>query len=321
MNALKVISSLTLLLVLISCGNSYDGETIEAQGTIEATNVLVSSKVNGEILSVLKDEGDYITAGDTVMLIDREIYELQLAAALAVMQGAEAQYLLLKTGAREEDINQSEELLKQAEINFELANKDFKRMKNLYESKAITQKQFDDAKARYDVSQAQLRSAKENFSKISNYARPEELKQAEANLNRAIANVNLIKKSIRECYVTSPISGFIVKTFIEEGETATAMSSLFYVSDLSKIEMTIYISETELAKVKLNQQAEITTDTYPDKNYEGRVSYISPEAEFTPKNIQTKEERTKLVFAVKIKIGNNDFELKDGMPADAVIYL
>ncbi len=321
MNALKVISSLSLLLILISCGNNYDGETIEAQGTIEATNVLVSSKVNGEILSVLKDEGEFITVGDTVMIIDKEIYELRLAEASAMMDGAEAQYLLLKTGAREEDINQSKELLRQAEINFELAKKDFERMKNLYESKAITQKQFDDAKARYDVSQTQLRSAKENLSKISNYARPEELKQAEANLNRAIANVNLIKKSIRECYVTSPIGGFVVKTFIEKGETATAMSSLFYVSDLSKIEMTIYISETELARVKLNQQVDITTDTYPDKNYEGRVSYISPEAEFTPKNIQTKEERTKLVFAVKIKIGNNDFELKDGMPADAVIYL
>ena len=99
------------------------------------------------------------------------------------------------------------------------------------------------------------------------------------------------------------------------------MSSLFKVSDLSKIDLIIYVSEEELGKVKLGQKADITTDSYPDKMYEGKVIYISPEAEFTPKNIQTKDERTKLVFAVKIRTNNPDFQLKSGMPADAVIHL
>lgn len=321
MKALKSICTFILLLILSSCSNNGGENTIEAQGTIEATNILVSSKVSGEILTILKEEGELISPEDTVIIIDKEIYELRLAEAEAVMNVAEAQYKLLKTGAREEDKRQSEEILKQAEINFENAKKDFERFSNLIESKSITQKQFDDAKARFEIAQAQLKSAEENFKKISNFARPEELMQAEANLNRTIANVNLIKKSLKDCYVTSPIGGFIVKTFIEEGEITTTMSSLFSVSDLSKIEMTVYVSETELAKVKLNQTVEIATDSYPDKKYAGRISYISPEAEFTPKNIQTKEERTKLVFAVKIKIDNPNFELKDGMPADAVIHL
>ena len=99
------------------------------------------------------------------------------------------------------------------------------------------------------------------------------------------------------------------------------MSSLFQVADLGSVELVIYVSETELGKVKLGQNAEIYIDTYPDKTYQGRVTYISPEAEFTPKNIQTQEERTKLVFSVKIKIDNPEFELKDGMPADAQINL
>jgi len=211
--------------------------------------------------------------------------------------------------------------MKQAEINLDLAKKDYGRMKNLFESKTITQKQFEDVKAGYEIAQTQMKLAEQNFKKISNLARPEEIKQAEANLNRTIANVNLIKKSVKDCFVTTPISGFIVSKFIEEGETVAQMSSLFQVADLSEIEMTIYVSETDMGKIKLNQSADISTDTYPDKNYSGRVSYISPEAEFTPKNIQTKEERTKLVFAVKIKIDNPDLELKDGMPADAVIKL
>jgi HlyD family secretion protein len=99
------------------------------------------------------------------------------------------------------------------------------------------------------------------------------------------------------------------------------MSSLLKISDLLKVKLLIYVSEEELGKVKLGQKADVTTDSYNGKKYEGKVIYISPEAEFTPKNIQTKDERTKLVFAVKIEIPNPNFELKPGMPADAVVHL
>ena len=119
--------------------------------------------------------------------------------------------------------------------------------------------------------------------------------------------------------MTSPSSGFITKKFLEEGETVGMMSSLFQVADLNSVELVIYVSETELGKVQLGQTAKISVDTFPDKSFDGKVTYISPEAEFTPKNIQTQEERTKLVYAVKIKVDNPDFELKDGMPADASI--
>jgi len=309
-----------LFFILIGC-NGNDESRIEASGNIEATNIIVSSQVSGKVIQVLKDEGTRVNNGDTVIIIDTETYELKLAEAMATQDFAQAQYNLLKKGARDEDINQAEENLNQAQISFELAEKDKQRMENLYESKSITKKQFDDAIANYDISLAKLNSAKENFQKIKNLSRPAELLQAKANLDKALANVNLIQKNLSDCYVTSPSSGFITKKFIEAGETAGMMSSLFQVADLSSVELVIYIPETELGKIKLNQQAEISVDTFPEKNFEGKVIYISPEAEFTPKNIQTQEERTKLVFAVKIKIDNPDFELKDGMPADAVIIL
>jgi len=309
-----------LFFILIGC-NGNDEDRIEASGNIEATNIIVSSQVSGKVIRVLKDEGTRVNNGDTVIIIDTETYELKLAEAMATQDFAQAQYNLLKKGARDEDINQAEENLNQAQISFELAEKDKQRMENLYESKSITKKQFDDAIANYDISLAKLNSAKENFQKVKNLSRPEELMQAKANLDKALANVNLIKKNLSDCYVTSPSSGFITKKFIEAGETAGMMSSLFQVADLSSVELVIYIPETELGKIKLNQQAEISVDTFPEKSFEGKVIYISPEAEFTPKNIQTQEERTKLVFAVKIKIDNPDFELKDGMPADAVIIL
>ena len=310
-----------VLFSLISGCNSNDEGSIKASGNIEATNIVVSSQVSGKIIQILKDEGTRINKGDTVITIDTETYEFKLAEANASLEYAEAQYQLLRKGARDEDINQAEENFKQAQIAFDMAEKDKGRMENLYNSKSITKKQYDDAVANYDIALAKLNSSKENLQKVKNLSRPEELRQAEANLNKTKANLNLIRKNLNDCYVTTPSSGFITKKFVEQGETVGTMSSLFQVADLSSVELVIYIPETELGKIKLNQNADIKVDTYPEKTFKGIVVYISPQAEFTPKNIQTEEERTKLVFAVKIKIENPDFELKDGMPADAVINL
>ena len=212
-------------------------------------------------------------------------------------------------------------MLNQAKSNFDQSKKDKDRFEKLYNSQVITKKQLEDISTKYDISQAQLNSAKENLKKIKNIARPEEISQAKSNYEKAEAAVALINKSRNDCFVTSPINGYIVKSFVEKGESLSMLSSLFKVSDLSVVELVVYVSEEDLGKVKLGQTAEVSTDTYKDKTYEGKVIYISPEAEFTPKNIQTKDERTKLVFAVKVEIPNPDSELKAGMPADAVIKL
>lgn len=155
--------------------------------------------------------------------------------------------------------------------------------------------------------------------KIQNISRPEELKQAKANVERLKANVDLIKKSLNDCFITAPISGIVVKKFLEAGETVTNLSSLIKISDLSQVELTVYVNEKDLPKIKLSQPVDVKVDAYPEKTYKGKIIFISPEAEFTPKNIQTKEERTKLVFAVKVKIDNPEYELKSGIPADAFI--
>lgn len=318
----KLMSSVFVLVTLLLSGcNGGNNNSIKASGNIEANNIIVSSQVSGKIMQILKYEGAEVGQGDTVIIIDPETYLLRLQEALAAKEATEAQYSLMIKGARKEDVKQAEENLKQVQVSLNLAEKDKLRMENLYESKTITKKQYDDALANYEIALARFNSAKENFEKVKNLSRPEELKQAEANLNRAVANVNLLQKNLNDCFVTSPSTGFITNNFVDIGETAGIMSSLFQVTDLSSVELVIYVPETELGKVQLGQKADITVDTYPDKSFNGKVIYISPQAEFTPKNIQTQEERTKLVFAVKIKIDNPDYELKDGMPADAVITL
>lgn len=319
MKNLIILPGLLLLLLSAGCSDNNRLESIEASGTIESTDIIVSSKTSGNILSVELNEGERVNKGDTIMIIDHEQLDIQLLQALAAKEAAEAQLKLMLQGARGEDILQAEQNLRQAEVNFNIAQKDKLRMQNLYDSRSITKKQLEDAVARYELMKAQYKAAQENYKKVKNFFRPEEIDQARANLNKAIAGVELLKKNIRDSYVTSPINGFLVETFVEKGETVTPMSSLFKVSDLDVVELVIYVSTEELAYVKPGQNAEVTIDAFNNKVYNGKVVYISPEAEFTPKNIQTKDERTKLVFAVKIEIPNKDYDLKPGMPADAKI--
>jgi HlyD family secretion protein len=310
-----------ILSLLIGCSGNDQTNSIEATGTIEAKEITISSKIIGEIKKIRFDEGDRVRRGDTIILIDNESSSIQLKQAEANRIISEAQLELLKNGARKEDIIQAEEMMNQAETNYRQAEIDKNRMRELFDSKSIAQKQFEDFNTKYEVALAQFNSAKENLIKMTNLARPEEIRQAEAKYKHSMASEELIKKNIKDSYVVSPIDGFVVKEFIEEGENVNAMSSLLKISDLSVVELIIYVSEEQLGKVQLGNKAEIFVDAFPDKTFKGTVTFISPEAEFTPKNIQTKDERTKLVFGVKIKIPNAKFELKTGMPADAKVMI
>lgn len=321
MKILNVFLIFLFTVILAGCGNDKEIEFIEASGTIESTNITVSSRSAGNIEMINFIEGSKVNAGDTIIIIDHELLEIQLQQAIAGKDAVEAQLNLMLKGARQEDIIQAEQNLNSAKVNFDVAERDKVRMQNLFDSRSITLKQFEDAVARFELMNAQYKAAQENYNKVKRIFRSEEIDQARANLNKAIAGVELLKKNIRDSYVISPINGFLVKTFVDRGESVTPMSSLFKISDLDIVELVIYVSTNELAYVKLGQQADVTIDAFKDKIYKGKVTYISPEAEFTPKNIQTKDERTKLVFAVKITIPNNNYDLKPGMPADAIINL
>lgn len=308
-------------LLLTSCTNDNDNNFIEESGNIEVTNIILSSQSSGKVEDEKFDEGDQVIRGDTLLVIDHELLQIKLKQALAVMNAANAKLDLVIAGARQEDIQLAQEKLNQANSSFKSADADFERMNNLYDEQAITKKQFDDAETRLTISKSQLLSATQNLKKIKNISRPEEITQIRANSDNAEANISLIKKQIKDSHIISPIDGFIVDKFVELGESVNYGSSIFKISDLSSVELIVYINEENLGKIQLGQSAEITTDSFDDKSYDGKVIYISPEAEFTPKNIQTKDERTKLVFAVKIEVPNPEFELKAGMPADAKIRI
>ena len=309
---------LVLSLGLFGCGNGHRG-TIEASGTLEAIEVNVSAKVPGQIDRLFVDEGSQVNTGDTLAILDHSTQEIQWRQANAGVALADAQYKLLVHGARPEDIQQAADALKQLESSFKVASDDYSRMKDLYASKSITKKQFDDAESHYIIVKAQVNSARENLKKMQNFARPEDIEAAKARLDQAKASADLLRKQINDAYIVAPVSGTVTNKPVEVGELVGTGSTMVTISRLETLNLMIYVSDTELGKVKLNGKADIVIDTYPNKTFPGRVIYISPVAEFTPKNVQTKEDRTKLVFGVKLEVDNKEGILKAGMPADAYV--
>ena len=320
MNALKIRRPLLLCLtslVLLSCAERNGN--IRASGTIEATQVKVSAKQGGELVSVSAAEGSRIEKGQTLAQIDRSALDLQLEGAGSGVELADAQLQLLLQGARAEDIQQAQEALTQANENLRQSREDAKRMQDLFATGSATQKQKDDAEARLVVAQAQQNSALQALKKLQNLARPEEIRAGRARLEQARIAVRLLEKAIQDSSVTAPLAGVITHRLVEAGEFVGQGSPLFTIADLSRMELMIYVPEPDLADIRLGQTAEVFIDSSSNLPFQGRVVFISAEAEFTPKNVQTREERTKLVFGVKIEIENKEGTLKPGMPADAVL--
>lgn len=322
MNIKLKISSIIFMsfaFLFIECGNNKEPNTILASGNIESVDVTLSSKVTGQIKKIFVDEGARVKAGDLLLEVDHDVLDIQLRQNEAGVDYSRAQLHLLQSGARKEDIKAAGDQLNQTKINLDQAKSDRDRYEALYKTNTVTKKQYDDAVSKYELTLSQYSAAKENYDKFKRLTRPEEIESAKANLKKSIATVDLLKKNVEDCKVHSPIDGIIYKKYVEEGENVIPNTNLFKISNLQTVDIVVYLTEIEMAKIKLGQTADITIDAFKDKVYKGKIIYISPEAEFTPKNIQTQEERTKLVFGVKIEIPNPQYELKPGMPADAKI--
>lgn len=317
---MKPLVGLILLVAafLGGCGNHHDS-VIDASGTLEAVEVNVGAKVSGQLDRLLVQEGSTVNQGDTIAVLDHSTLALQWKQAYAGEELAEAQYQLLVNGARSEDLRSAEEAVRQTQATLSNAQDDYERMKDLFASKSVSRKQFDDAESRYKVSQAQHVTAEQNLEKLKKFARPEDLSAAKARLDQAKANADLLATQLSYAAILAPVPGVITHKPIEVGELVSTGSTVVTISQLSTLNLMIYVGESDLGKVKLGSPADVVIDTYPDRNFAAKVIYISPIAEFTPKNIQTKEDRTKLVFGVKLEVNNAEGILKAGMPADAYV--
>jgi HlyD family secretion protein len=278
---------------LTGCKNN-SGEA-DAYGNFEATEVIVSAETGGRIMQFDSAEGTSIKKGDTIALIDTTLFHLQKAEIDAAMKS-------IRT--RIASVNAQNDILEQQISNI---NVNIDRIKNMLKDDAATQKQLDDLTGQVAVIRKQI--AANNTQKASIAAELSVSETKKATLNEQIAR----------CSVTSPLNGTVIEKYAEQGEMTGPGKPLVKIADLSVIQLKVYVSGARLGSIKIGQKCTVRIDngikgysTYP-----GTISYISDKAEFTPKIIQTKEERVALVYAVKIDV-KNDGAMKSGMPGEAL---
>lgn len=268
-----VVAAVVLIIAAISLvkylRHERDDGTLLLSGTVEVTEVNVGFKMPGRIAGLHAEEGQRVRKGDR----------------LAELDSAELQSI----------VQQGRAAVRNAEAEFQKAQKDHDRYRSLSQDGAVTTQQLDTATKAYDVARSQLDQARAA------------LRTAEVRLSDLNAD--------------APVSGMVLSRNAEVGETVGAGVAVYTLGDLDNPWVKVYVNETKLGLIKLGQKAQVFVDTFPGKAYEGWITYIASEAEFTPKNVQTQEERVKLVFGVKVSVSNMNSELKPGMPADVKINM
>lgn len=333
-----IIAVVILAAALICCYMQDDGsgiDTIGLSGNIEVTDIRLSFKIPGKLETILVEEGTSVAMGQLVARLESSDQELALKQARAGVDYARAMLDELESGSREQEIARAHSEMERAMAGLEtaraqlkLASSDQKRFRELYNQGGISLREYEGYQTRHEIAEnafreahARLESARQYVSLIEEGARTEKIEQGRSQL--AIAEESLKKAELQMEYTKlySPADAVVLSTSAEPGEYLTPGSPVMTVGDLGRPWLRAYINETDLSRVRLGQVADVTADTWPDKVYKGRISFISSEAEFTPKAVQTHEERVKLVYRIKILLENPEQELKPGMPADARIRL
>lgn len=286
-----------LAATLASCRN--ENSESDAQGTFEATEVIVSAEANGKLLSLALEEGQEVKRGETVGKID------STALYLNKLQLLQNQKAIL---AGRQDVNTQVESLKRELTN---AMADQKRIENLVKGQVASQKQLDDANLRIEVLKARIDS-QESMLRTGNTALSEQSKTIAAQLN-------VLEDQLRRCRVVNPVDGTVLTKYTEAYEMTAVGRPLYKVADLSQVILRAYVTNDQQSKVKIGQKVKILVDDGNEsmRNYEGTIQWVNDRAEFTPKTIQTKDERANLVYAVKIAV-KNDGLLKIGMYGEVV---
>lgn len=331
----KRIVLLIFLILLIGAGTYvYFGQRNAGKqssyysGTIEATTAELSFQISGRTVSVSVDEGETVEKNQLLAELDRSEYLVRREQARANLKAAEQNVgkleslLVMLTKTLPAEVARAEAGLESARAVVLEAKKNSERFDNLFTEKVVSKSEWETvtlhyktAKAKFAEAKAILRQARSNETKIDTTRK--EIEAAEAQLQSFGASLDFAEIQLGYTRLLAPFQGVVTRRSIEPGEVVTPGREVITLSDLSRVELKIYVGETDIGKIRLGQTCDVTIDTFPNRSYEGRVSFISPEGEFTPKIIQTRKERVKLVYLVKISLSNPDGELKSGMPADA----
>jgi HlyD family secretion protein len=292
---------------------------IHVSGNIEVTDVDVSFKIPGRVEQRAVDEGMAVSAGQLVARLDsadlereRGLKEAELAATTAALRE-------LAAGSRPQEIARARAAVAAAQAEADRLSRDFDRATALQARDSISRQEFERVKAAFEVAEERRKEARESLLLVEEGPRKEQIEQARARVRQAKEALELARTRLSYAAVASPLAGVVLSKNVEPGDYVAAGSPVVTVGDLANVWLRAYIEETDLGRVKVGQQVDVSADTYPGKKYAGLISFIAPQAEFTPKSVQTRKERVKLVYRIKVAIANPSMELKPGMPADGVI--
>jgi len=286
----------------------------------------------------------------TALKWQQETMQADLQLKNADLNAAQSQLLQLQNGARPQEVQQSQAAVSAAQSQYDGAKKDWDRAQTLYKNDDISTSQYDQFRTRFESAEANLKQIKEQANMVQAGPRAETIESAKAQVERARAAVRggqangietqrreedivarrgdierakaqmaLIDSQLADTIAVSPINGIVLVKAADVGEVLAPGTSVVTVGDMEHPWLRAYIREQDLGRVKLGDKVKVTTDSFPGKVYDGKVSFISSDAEFTPKQIQTAEERVKLVYRIKIEVDNSSHDLKSNMPADAEI--
>ena len=301
---------------LLGCGNSADKQLIHASGHFEATEVRLASKVGGRLVSLPFWEGDRVKAGEVVAKLDTTDAEHDLARVRAELDGADARLSLLLAGTRSEDIQRAEAELARTEADLAGATLDLNRLEGLADRGTATLKARDDARTRKVMLERAVAAGRAEIEKLKAGPRPQEIDQARAAKAATEATVATIQQRISDATVLAPRDGVITSRATEPGEVLPPGALLYILTDIAHPWLNVYVDEPSLSRVRLGDPVKVRVDGRSE-DFSGKVTYVSQVAEFTPKNVQTPEERAKLVFRVKVGLDNPGGVFKPGMPGDA----
>jgi HlyD family secretion protein len=299
-------------------------------GHVEATEVRVAPEVGGRLIDLAVDEGSRVSAGDVLARLETTDTDLAIQRARAERAQADAQLRLLQAGSRIEDIHQGEAEASAAAAELESARAeegsaraDLDRFEQLLARNSGSRKQRDDAATRSQVAdervriaENRVRAARAAVARLRAGARSQEIDAARARVAAVDAQIATLHESLRDATITAPSGGIITEKLVEPGELLAPHTPMLVLTDLDHAWANVYVDEPMVPRVRLGQAAKVFTDA-DDPPMSGTVSYISPRAEFTPRNVQTAEERSKLVYRIKIAVDNRQGVLKPGMPVEA----
>jgi HlyD family secretion protein len=326
----RIIPVLVLLAVAIAAGAYYyprltkkdkPPNQLTLSGNIEAHESLIGFKVPGRIVELPVEEGQQMEQGALLARLDDADFKQRVRIDEAAVRVRESDLALTLAGTRHQEVKAAQQTMIDAEADLEQKELDNDRAQQLFSKDEVSAQDHDLAATALKRAQAIFKAAQQRYNEAVEGSRKEDIVIARANLNEAGANLGLSQVNLSYTILRAPSTGVVTVREAELGEVVAPGSPVVTLADLDHIWLRAYIAETDMGSIHWSQEAAITTDTYPGKQYHGRISFISPDAEFTPKSVQTTKERVTLVYRIKIDIDNPNHELKPGMPADAHIEL